>query len=308
MEKELQNTIQEVLNETNLKTLLEQNTKDGLAVDIQDVDELLNNGSISTYLGNSSLQAELFPTLPLRGPGGYFLNVRRKDDQDNKLFELIRGSVQTYESEPEKTGITKEALEDLIAQHGQDNQTKVLNALFEGIINDAVNEKVYEFLEDNSYTVDDLEVEDCERYVQLIIRRVSELLHTQSEGLFRGCSQYCLVPSKIQASFEILGFFGKVDVQGCTGNVICESNKIRIIHNPDPDAEYVYVGLRSDIEPNRSQAQYSPFRSDIRQAVDYETGNINYHIFNRFALTMNPVQDRSDEKKALMWKFKVQDI
>lgn len=287
------------------KHLITESTINGAAIDIQTTDELLNKGSVSTYLGMYSLQADLFPTLPLFGPGGQFLNVRRKDEANNKEFELIRKEVTPFESTPEKTGITREAIEDLIQMHGKQNASKVLNALFEGIVNDEVNATVLNFVDDNSFKVDDIHISNSELYVQKIMRKVARIINKANEGIYRGRKQYCLLPYRFQSQFEVSGLFGKGELEDFDSNIIVETKKIRFVHNPDPDQEMVYVGLYNENEPNRSQAQFSPYKSDIRQAVSYETGQTNYHIFNRYALTMNPIQDKTDRRNSLMWKFKI---
>lgn len=300
-----------------MKDKLLESTLNGQAVDISTIDELLNNGSLSTYLGMSSLQADLFPTLPLKGPGGQFLNVQRKDVNDNTVFELLRGEVRLFESDPEKTGITKEALEDLIQQHGKENQVKVLNALFTGIINDKINDEVQTFLDNNSFQLNDLTLTpeilmNAERTVYQIVKQVGEIIQTQNETIFKSCKAYCLMPQTYAGQFEVLGLFGKVDTKNCGtkgySNIIQESKNIAFVINPNPNIKDVYVGFRDLEEPNRSQAQYSPYKSDIRTQVSFESGEINYHIFNRYALTMNPVQDDSSQKTAMMWKFEIKTL
>lgn len=289
-----------------LKELQESaNTLDGLALDIQGTDELLNKGFVSTYLGNKSLQVDIFSHLPLFGPQGFFMNVKRKDN--SKGFEFVRRNQNTLESEPEKTGITKEALEDMIQIFGKETQSKVLSALFDGIVTDKINKEVQDFLDQNACTVQNISVQDSEKLVYNVVKRQGELIHKSNESIRQGHKYFILVPSQHLSQFEILGLFGKVEVPEEDTNVIWETSKIKIVHNPNPDIQDIYVGILNQEELNRSQCAYSPYKSEIRTQISDVSGDINYHIFNRFQLTMNPVQDKSDVTKAMLWKFGIDE-
>lgn len=294
-------------NNLEIKSLLEANTQNGQAFDIQSTDELLHNGQTSAYLGTNSLQSDLFPTLPLRGPSGYFINVRRKDINNNKEFELIRNIAQTFDSEPEKTGLTKELLEDLINTYGKENQTKIMNSLIHSIVTDNVNDRVQTFLDTNQFQLPVLPVSDVEKIVFQIVNRQGEVIHASNEKIYQGSKYFVLVPSKYSSQFEILGLFGKVEAPKVEySNLLWETQKIVFIHNPNPGVESIYVGLRDTENVNRSQAAYSPYVSEVRSQVDYDTGNVNYHVFNRYQLTMNPIQDKSLKERAMLWKFNIQ--
>lgn len=290
-------------------SLLEQNTQD----DIQSTDEIVNPRMLID-LKAFNLQKDLFQELPLHGPTGkLYAATNDAPSPSGSLtdFKVITSDVEVFPSKPVSTGITTEAIQDLISMFGLSNQTELIRLLFDSLAVDVINKETQDFLDTNSQVVSNLVLDssilnNAQLTVFAIVKKVGELVQLQNQGRFITRGQYCLMPPKYQGQFEYISLFN-----GCqTGpneetNIIQRSSSIRFVYNPNPNQDSIYVGLYGLNNSSQSQGVYSPHVTEVIETQDYESGNLNYHIFNRFQLSVNPLHDI--QNRPLMWKFDIEE-
>lgn len=309
-----------------LVQLLETN----VSQDIQSTDQIVNP-VLFKDLKQHNLQTDIFQELELTGYSGALFNQTRKS---SKEFTIIRKEVEVFPSTPIKTGITKEAYEDMAQMYGAKEAERVLRTLFEGIINDDQNEKTLQFLAKESKEVTPMSLpgdskDNAQKVMYHLSKKVGSLIHAINDDRFLTHSQYCVLPSKWSGQIEFLGLFGHqltTGEQAINGsnrtNIVQKNVNLIYVHNPisvdtDQNADYIYVGLINKENLSQSSAVFSPYRTEVVEAEDYESGDVSYNIFNRYQITQNPLHSEdfdtgvndnligNDGKKCLMLKFKI---
>lgn len=281
-----------------------ENLLNGAQVEIQGIDSVLST-ELFMNLKQYSLAQDIFPEVPVNSPTGQFFNVKKKGTHN---FEVIRKDFEVYSNKPDKTGLTQEAYQDLVAIHGQESQDRLFQELFQGILNQDTNEKTQTFLDQESASQDDLDIseevfKDAEKLIYQIVKKVGELVHEANRETIITRKQYCVMPSKFSQAFELLSLYGKIPARSDYTNIVQESTGIVFALNPNVDEDSVYVGLRDSNNASKSQAILSPYVTDIQKAESYETGDINFHIFDRYQITQNPLHNK--DVSPMMWKFDI---
>lgn len=63
-----------------------------------------------------------------------------------------------------------------------------------------------------------------------------------------------------------------------------------------------YVGIKDTENPSKSSAVFSPYETQISPVTDPQSGNVNFHIFNRYAITPSPLSVLNNE---MLYKFNI---
>ena len=249
-----------------------------------------------------SLGREIFSVIPTKGPTSGLFNIR-KNTLTNK-FELVRRNANVYPSLSIDTGLTQEVVQDIQSQYGKD-AIMVIGSLLRGLANAQENEKTIEFLDLNCVETDTLQLTNslnAEVNLFEITQRVHELILKMNNTNLRTYGAFVVLPAIPLGS--LMGLPAYVDTKEEIGHdlYVSQIGKTRFYLNPDPTSTTVYVGLYDEKNSSKSSAVFSPYVSTIVEAVITNTGNSNYFIFNRFAITASPLHTVEDP---MLYKFTI---
>ena len=269
---------------------------------IETSDQNLSLPDIYQELQIPSLAKSVLFNSPLNGPSGALFNIRKKEGTD--VIELLRSDVEVFPSSPKKTEITKEALEDIMNHFGIDG-VKSIATMLQGLANSEENVKFLEFLDNNA--VEQLETfqlvskNSWECFYELN-KRVSEtVLKMNSTGVktFRAS---IVLPYKLASTVMGLPNGDSKSLSTPSTYYVGGTELQDFFINPDPTAEMVYVVLNDKYDGSKGAGVYSPYQNFINTALDSETGEHVYFIYNRFALGLSPLH--SQTKPSIMsFKF-----
>ncbi len=82
-------------------------------------------------------------------------------------------------------------------------------------------------------------------------------------------------------------------------NLVYKFGRTKFYTNPDPLDTNVYIGVNSEV-PGHSSLIFSPYQYTASTAVDADTGATNVFLFNRYAVTLNPLHVLNNE---MIYKF-----
>jgi len=223
-----------------------------------------------------------------------------KEQSDVKL---VRAEVEVYPSNSIPTGLTREAVEDIRNQYGK-GVNEIVGVLLRGLSNEQENEKALAFLDTQSLSTAALAVTaplDARKNVREISQRVNELILQANSKNQRTFGAYVVLPYKFAASFMSASETGSGDNLE-SGLFITRIGRTRYFYNPDVAATDAYVGLVDDYNPTKSAAVFSPYASDVVEAIDPDSGDEKYFIYNRYAITRSPLHVSTNE---MMFKFAI---
>lgn len=271
------------------------------APDVATTDEIVNIGKLFQLTTVPSLGKSIFPILPLHGPTGALFGIRNKADKSG--FELIRKDVEVFPNVTINTKITKEALNDIYNQFGEDGIKTTIKFL-RGLTNEQENIKTIEFLNANCLPVNNLTLsmpQNAETVVFEVSRYVYELITRANVPTFKTISGFAVLPYKIGASFAAMHSLFR-DNRDQSALFLNEIGNVKYFLNPNLNTKTVYVGLLNFDDPIKSAGIFSPYKLDIFTATDSDTGQEVYFIYNRFAITASPFHEAGSE---MMFKFEI---
>jgi len=291
-------------NIENKNPLLEDTTGPN-APEIATTDENLSVDAMYQQAALPSLGRQIFSVIPMNGPTAALFNIRKKSGTTD--FELVRAEVEVEPSTSIHTGISQEAIQDLKAQYGKEVGT-VVGTLLRGLANDQENEATLAFLASNSVEItvgdalDLTESTNAEYNAFEIQQKVHELVLRANSKTMRTYESFCVLPYTTAATFAALNnYVGGMDKDE-RGLFIAEIGNTKYFMNPDPTATTAYVGLKDSLNPSKSSAVFSPYRSEVVEATNANTGEATYHIYNRFAITASPLSEAGNE---MLFKFTI---
>lgn len=288
------------MDEKNLKKLHEDTTGPN-APNIATTDEIVNIGKLFQLTTSPSLGKSIFPILPLHGPTGALFGIKNKNDGSG--FKLIRKNVEVFPAVTINTKISKEVLNDIYNQFGEDGIKTTIKFL-RGLTNEQENIKTIEFLNTNCLPVNNLTLSapnNAETVVFEVSRYVYELIARANIPTFKSISGFAVLPYKIGASFAVMNSLFRVN-RDQSVLFLHEIGKVKYFLNPNLNTNTVYVGLLNFRDPIKSAGIFSPYKLDIFTATDSDTGQEVYFIYNRFAITASPFHETGSE---MMFKFEI---
>ena len=291
-----------VFKMTELNKKLNEDTVGCTDPNIADTDEIVNIKRLFLQGSLPSLARSALPDLPISGPTGGFVNARKKDGTND--LELVRNNVEVFPSKSIKTGITREAIQDLRATYGEETD-KYIAMLLRGLANTQENERFIQFLTDNAYSRDDVHLDAPDRSEDVffeISQAVERLVLEMNSKSFRTYESFAIMPYHFAASISATVNYntGGEDYDKLQ---VSKLGKTKYYISTDAnDTSTVFVGLSDKEDVSKSCAIFNHYVTDLVNAVDPETGNSSIHIFNRYAMTMNPLHT---EDKPMLLTFKV---
>jgi hypothetical protein len=257
---------------------------------VADTDEILSVGDMFQQVKLPSLGRSIFPVVPISGPTGGLFNIRVKAATND--LELVRSNVEVFPSESIKTGLTQEAAQDIMSQYGLQSRN-IIGSLLRGLANDQENTATLAFLDSVSLVDPFLQLTSAansEMNWFEVSQRVEELVMKMNAKTARTFSAAAVIPYYAMGAVKAQKPWTCVDgvwslTDGCTTYFL----------NPDVNSVKAYVVLRDLSNPSKSSGVFSPYTSDIIEATDYESGQVAYHIYNRFAITASPLHEVGNE-------------
>lgn len=276
--------IMAILNE---ETVAGGTGADANATGIATSDEHIEFETLYQQTATPSLAKTILANKPLAGPTGAIFNIRKKIDADE--LELLRSNVECFASEPIKTNITTEALQDIKASFGQDG-IEAVAVMMRGLANEAENVKLLEFLETNaSLDVNTFQLAGTnarDSYFELT-QRVSESVLKMNVDAVKTFRASVLLPYKLAAS--VMGYTGNTKLPTVTSYYVGGTELHDYYINPDPNAETIYVILHDKYDGSKGAGVYAPYQNLVKLAVDSSNGEYVYFIYNRYALGISPL-------------------
>lgn len=283
------------------KNPLLEDTSTPNEINIATTDENLSVLRMYQQTSLPSLGRSIFPVVKMHGPTAALFNIKTKADKSG--FELVRADVEVENSEAIHTGITEEAVQDIRNQYGKEANVIIGNML-RGLANEKENTDTLAFLDTECLASTNLAISDslnAQTMVMEIIQKVSELVMQANTKNSRTYDAFCVLPYKVAASFLGLSNFLNPNGVNYPGNLyVGRVGEIRFYMNPDPNSVTAYVGLTGDM--SSSAAVFSPYTDQVIPAINADTGERSYHIYNRYAITASPLHEASNE---LMFKFDI---
>lgn len=286
----------------NYKTPLVEDTTGSADPNIETTDQNLSVDQLFQQTGLKSLGRSIFSVVPVKGPTAGLFNLRKKAGTNN--LELVRRNVEVYPSESIATGLTQEVVQDIRNQYGK-NADVIIGTLLRSLANDQENTRTLAFLDANGKADTDLDLtnsQNAELITFEIGQKVHELILKANTKSTRTFDSFCVLPYQVAASFAALNnYVGGMDKDE-EGLFISEIGNTRFYMNPDITSTTAYVGLLDKRNVSKSSGVFSPYVETVVEAQDPDTGNLTYHIFNRFAITASPLHSTGDE---MLFKFNV---
>lgn len=286
-----------------LQGKLVEDTTGAAEPNIATTDENLSIDGIFQQFLLPSLGRQIFSVVPINGPSGAIFNLRKKSGSND--FELVRGNVSVYPSESIKTGITHEAIEDIYFQYGKDAGNQIIGELLRGLANEQENTKTMEFLEAQSKDAGIIQVSsygNAEINFFEITQPMHQAILEMNNKNLRTYSGFVVLPATVLGGIMGLRSWVGADKEDHKELFITEIGDTRFYLNPDPTSNMAYVGLKSKTNSSKSSAIFSPYQSSIIEALDYDSGEPAFFIYNRFAITASPLHVLGDE---MLYKFQV---
>lgn len=294
---------------------LVEDTTGANAPEIATTDENLSVDGMFQQGALPSLGRQIFSVVPLHGPTAALFNIRKKNSTDagwvdeatsGNDFVLLRNDVEVYPSTSIKTSLTKEVIQDIRNQYGKESGA-IIGKLLRGLANDQENTRTIAFLNAQCKDEGNLNLSDdtnSEVILFEVTKKVQELVLKANNKNLRTYEAFCVLPYFVGSAMSALSSYaspstveGQKDERGL---FIAQNGQTKYYLNPDVTSTTCYVGLKDESNPSKSAAVFSPYISNVTEAVDPDSGEEVYHIFNRFAITQSPLHESGNE---MMFKF-----
>lgn len=286
----------------NLKNkLVEDVTTPGAGdPNIAQVDQNLSIDNIFQQTNIQSLTRQVCSTVQLMGPSGALFNIIKKPDG----FKLIRKDLLEVPSQILKTGITREAVQDLMAQFGKDANT-IIGTLFRGISNEIENTALLDVLKTQGKDYGNLQLTEstnAEMNLFEITQRVHEIILKMNQQYQRTFDAFAIVPYKPLGGIMGLSQYAGALKKDERGLFITQIGSTKFYLNPDVNDTSAYVGLKDSDNLSKSSLVFAPYINQIIETVDPDSGEVLYFLVNRFALDSSPLHEVGNE---MIYKFNV---
>jgi len=280
----------------DIKQNLIEDTSTPNAPEIATTDENLSVNVMYQQTALPSLGRQIFSVIPMNGPTAALFNIRKKAGAND--FELVRADVEVENSESISTGISQEAIQDLRSQHGKEADS-IIGTLLRGLANDQENTATLAFLEAECKDEADLDLSDSTNATTIyreVTQRAHELVLKANSLNQRTYEAFVVVPYIAGAAFAAMNQAEE------SGLFLAKVGKTKIFMNPDATSITAYVGLVDTTNPSKSAGVFSPYRDEVVEAINPDSGEATYHIYNRFAVTASPLHATDNE---MMFKFDI---
>lgn len=255
--------------------------------------------------GIESLAMRICAVTPLQSPIGGVFNIKRKAGTND--LELVRKNVEVLPTELIKTGLSQEALQNIMNIFGK-KSTQIIGNLFRGIANEIENTALLSLLRDKSKDYGELALSDSlnfETNLGELMQRVNEIIIKMNQKNFRTYEAFAILPAIALTSIYSVGkLFNHHEEFNENGLFLTKIASTNFYLNPDVNDNYAYVGLNDFEDLGKSSLYFAPYQSQIIETNEYDTGNLVYFLINRFAISESPLHEVDDE---MLYKFEIKN-
>ena len=275
-----------------MKILVENSLKEKRlteAIDQENYEKLISK-IIEDKMKNS-LAYKICEIQPLTSPVGVVLSSKFT----NKL--VVSKTKVEAETHKVKTEITQEALDDLTAISGSyDILTNFLRKA-----SDKENQSFIDFLDTNAVVSSNIQYDatakpNAETRLFYLIEKIGDIAATINKDSYKTYTSFCILPYKLAGSILAMSYTSNFDDEDLN---LGTYKKIKFFLNPDVTKDWVYVGLTQPDDPGSSSVIFSPYQYLAAKGTDPENGKEIVNVFNRYKITMNPLDTQ------MVHKFKV---
>jgi hypothetical protein len=243
----------------------------------------------------TSLAYELADIQPLATPVGNVFSVHNENISGNSWkFKVINTPV-TAVSKYADTGFTNEAWQDLQSQFGEDANDICANILSKVSASIETTDTLA-FIKANAKAMPALVAQTYEQ----VFTTIGDAIIAMNQVTFRTMKAWVLLPSAIAGNLVVdPNYFLSDALDTKSQYLIYKFGNTKFYINPDNTDTNVYVGLNGD-EPGTSSLIFSPYQYTISPATNPDSGQNTLFVFNRYAITLNPLSVPGNE---MIYKF-----
>ena len=293
--------------------------RESTSLDIQSLPQKLSKLIQERY--QNSLLWQICDNFELKSTLGKIFVTKKVNDSLTLISKDIEPHLHKIE-----TSITQEALQDILSMYGAKGEDLLVDMLG-GIMNQAENEQLMEFIDNNAQQKPDLRLGEVADYIVKILDRIGQSVIEMNQFTFETEKAWAIIPKAYAgvffgywAGFRMteekenqilyLGKFGHLDLY-------VDPRKPVLNHSEFSDAyddayalgtyenyDYVYVGLKNKKLPGYGSLVYAPYQLQLQEVLDPNTGHHKFFLFNRYGLETSPFHN-IPENRAMIHKFKI---
>jgi hypothetical protein len=287
------------MKELKLSNVL-KNSQSAMGFDASKINESTGTSDIATFAAQvdilikekfkTSLAYELADVQPLATPVGNVFSLTKVNTSGNSWkFKVINTPV-TAVTKYADTGFTNEAWQDLQAQFGEDANDICANVLSK-VSADVETHDFLTFVKNNSKVMPALVAQSYEH----VFTTIGNAIVSMNQITFRTMKAWVILPSAIAGNFIAdPNYFISDALDTKSQYLIYKFGNTKFYINHDNTDQNVYVGLNGD-EPGTSSIIFSPYQYTISPATNPDSGQNTLFVFNRYAITLNPLSVPGNE-------------
>jgi len=294
LSKVLENSLAEMGTSLQDYTAITE-SKDGASNSIDSFASMIGKMIEEKY--KTSLAYEICDVQPLTTSTGSIFTFKKVLVSGTKYkFTVTKTPVETV-SKPVNTGFTTEAWEDMKAQYGKD-ANDVCASIFGSISGSNETTDLMTLVKANALALPSGASTDNDE----VFERIGEAIVKINQKTFHSMDAWVIAPASI-AGYMLLNpnHFLSDSLDTISTHLVYKFGRTKIFINPDSTDLNCYVGVNAK-DPGHSSVIFSPYQYISSTAVDVDTGNTNVFLFNRYALTVNPLHVAGNE---MLYKFAV---
>lgn len=275
------------VSEEKLNTILESTDSGDIEGFAAQIGEMINE------LYKTSLAYEICDVQPLSTPTGSIFTMKKTQVSGNSYKAVVTKTPVETTNHPVDTGFTKEAWDDLASQFGKD-ANKVAASIFGAMSGGIESSSVIDVIKANAAALSNAANPDE------MFQRVGEAIVKINQKTFHTLNAFVICPPKV-AGYILVNpnHFLSDSLDTKSQNLMYKFGRTKFYVNPDATDNNVYIGVNSE-EPGHSSLVFTPYQYTSSTTTNPDTGSTNVFLFNRYAVTLNPLHTTGYE---MLYKF-----
>lgn len=279
-----------------------------LASDIATMESRFNIDETFQQLKLPSLARVVFREMEVKSVITKIFNIVDKTDgnSENEVALKLVYSTLTIPNavKPLRTKVTLEALEDFQRMYG--DPVPYVAKMLKGISNSRENDDLIKFLKKNAIDDEDLKISDMlnsETQMFEITNRIQQCVLRMNSKSKRTYHAFAIIPYKFAASImTTYAYTTGLNTVKSNDLLIADLGITKYYVNPDPTDTNCYIGLKHPTNESLSSGYFGSYKTFIQQVDEFETGNKQFHVFNRYDMCMSALHTADDP---MLLKFKI---
>ena len=289
---------------------MEKNINEMVAAsDIASTETRFNIETAFQQLRLPSLARLVFTELDVKSTITKIFNITdRKDEKDPKTeiaLKLIHSTLTIPNKVvPLRTKVTLEALEDFEKMYG--DAVPYVAKMLKGVANSRENDDLIEFLKKEAFQDEDLKLSDklnSETQMFEITNRVQRCVLKMNSRSKRTYHAFAIIPYQFVGSImTTYAYTTGLNTSKTSELLVADLGIVKYYVNPDPNDTNCYVGLKHPTNESLSSGFFGSYKTFIQQVDEFENGNKQFHVFNRYGMCASPLHTKEDP---MLLKFNI---